>query len=80
MTYQGHSCQWQVAGDDEISGLGVREYPTGRKAFVLSYRIAGRKRLMTLGSYGQYTVDQARKLARRHLVSVDYGIDPLEAR
>ncbi len=31
---------------------------------------------MSLGSYGQYTVDQARK----HLVSIDGGIDPLKAR
>jgi hypothetical protein len=31
---------------------------------------------MTLGSYGQYTVDQARK----HLVSIDSGIDLLAAR
>jgi hypothetical protein len=31
---------------------------------------------MSLGSYGQYTVDQARK----HLVSIGSGIDLLEAR
>ncbi len=31
---------------------------------------------MSLGSYGQYTVDQTRK----HLVSIDSGIDLLEAR
>jgi hypothetical protein len=30
---------------------------------------------MSLGSYGEYTVDQARK----HLVSIDSGIDLLEA-
>ena len=35
---------------------------------------------MTLGTYGQYTVDQARKLARKHLVAIDGGADPLEAR
>ncbi|HEX2239087.1 MAG TPA: Arm DNA-binding domain-containing protein, partial [Gammaproteobacteria bacterium] len=79
MTYRGDNGQRQVAWDDELPGFGVRVYPNGKKAFVLSYRIAGRKRLMTLGSYGQYTVDQARKLARKHLVSIDSGIDPLEA-
>jgi hypothetical protein len=76
MTYRGHNGQRQVAWDDELPGFGVRVYPTGKKALVLSYRVAWRKRLMTLGSYGQYTVDQARK----HLVDIDNGIDPLQAR
>ncbi len=80
LIYKGGNGQRQVAWDDELPGFGVRVYPNGKKAFVLSYRISGRKRLMTLGSYGQYTVDQARKLARKHLVSIDNGIDPLEAR
>jgi integrase len=80
MTYQGRNGQRQVTWDDELSGFGVRVYPNGKKAFVLSYRIAGRKRLMTLGTYGQYSVDEARKLARKHLVAIDGGLDPLEAR
>src|SRR5215208_1660301 len=80
MTYQGRNGQRQVTWDDELAGFGVRVYPNGKKAFVLSYRIAGRKRLMAIGTYGQYTVDEARKLARKHLVAIDGGIDPLEAR
>jgi integrase len=76
MTYHGKDGKRQVTWDDELPGFGVRVYPTGKKAFVLSYRVAGRKRLMTLGSYEQYTVDQARK----HLVAIDSGSDPLEAR
>ncbi len=35
---------------------------------------------MTLGDYGRYTVDDARKLARKYLVSLDSGLDRLEAR
>jgi len=80
MSYQGKDGQRQVSWDDELSGFGLRVYPNGKKAFVLSYRIAGRKRLMTLGTYGQYSVDEARKLARKYLVAIDSGIDPLEAR
>jgi integrase len=80
MTYQGKNGQRQVTWDDELPGFGVRVYPNGKKAFVLSYRIAGRKRLMTLGTYGQYTIDQARKLARKHSVDIDNGSDPLDAR
>ena len=80
MAYHGKDGQRQVSWDDELAGFGVRVYPTGKKAFIVSYRVAGRKRLMTLGTYGQYTVDQARKLARKHLVAIDGGADPLEAR
>ena len=67
-----------VRWDDELSGLGLRVYPTGKKAFVLSYRVNGRKRLMTLGAYGVLTLDEARKKARAHLVKVEDGGDPLQ--
>lgn len=80
LTYQSSNGRRQVRWDDELSGFGIRVYPTGKKAFVLSYRISGRKRLMSIGSYGQYTVDKARKAARKALVAVDDGHDPLEAR
>jgi hypothetical protein len=38
----------------------LRVYPSGRKAFVLSYRFSGRKKLYTIGDFGVYTPDQAR--------------------
>lgn len=66
--------------DNSIKGLGLRIYPTGEKAFVLSYRFHGRKRLMTLGPFGVLTVDQARDMARLHLAEILKGIDPLEKR
>ncbi len=67
-----------VLWDDEISGFGLRIYPGGRKAFLLSYRAAGRKRMMTLGAYGVLTVDQARDQARALLAKVQTtGADPL---
>ncbi len=51
---------WDVRWDDVVTGLGVRIYPSGKKAFVLSYRAQGRKRLMVLGRYGTVTLDEAR--------------------
>ena len=36
-----------VYWDDEIPAFGVRVYPTGKKAFVLFYRVNGRQRFMT---------------------------------
>lgn len=78
--YQGMDGNRDVRWDDGIPGFGVRVYPNGKKSFVLSYRVNGRKRLMVLGAFGALTLDQARKLARRYLVSVIDGADPLEKR
>jgi integrase len=62
------------------SGLGVRLYPSGKKAFILSYRQNGTKRLYTLGQYGQITLDQARDLAQKRLGEVADGKDPVITR
>lgn len=78
MKYRASENVRDVRWDDEISGLGVRVYPTGKKAFVLSYRVNSRKRLMTLGAYGVLTLDEARRKARAHLVKVEDGGDPLQ--
>ena len=71
---------WDVRWDDVVTGLGLRIYPSGKKAFVLSYRAGGRKRLMALGPFGVLTVEQARDLARKHLFAVRDGADPLEGK
>ena len=72
--------QRHVLWDEQLPGFGLRVYPNDRKVFVLSYRIHGRKRLITIGKYGVYTLDQARALARSHLVDLNLGTDPLEIR
>ena len=69
-----------VRWDDKVSGLGVRITPNGRKVFVLSYRVNGKKRLMTLGAYGTLTLDQARRRSIREKAKVLDHHDPLEAR
>ncbi|MCH9052088.1 MAG: site-specific integrase [Proteobacteria bacterium] len=75
--YQGDGKSRDVRWDEEPHGFGVRVYPSGQKAFIVSYRTWGRKRLMTLGAYGTLTLDQARKRARKVLSQVDDGRDPL---
>jgi integrase len=80
LVYTAKNRQRQVLWDDDLPGFGIRVYPNGKKAFLLSYRVAGRKRQMTIGPFGQYTVEEARRLAKRHLVAIDEGKDPLEAR
>ncbi|MCK7574874.1 MAG: Arm DNA-binding domain-containing protein [Chromatiales bacterium] len=58
-----------------------RIYPSGRKAFVFSYRAQGRKRLMTIGTYGALTLEQARIQARAELAKVEtQGADLLAVR
>ena len=76
-TYRGG---WDVRWDSAVTGLGLRVYPSGKKAFLVSYRVHGRKRRMTLGSFGTITLDQARRKARRELGKVADGRDPLGER
>ena len=66
--------------DTEISGFAVRVYPSGEKAFVFSYRVNGRKRLMRIGRCSTMTIFQARERVKKYDVAVSDGEDPLEDR
>jgi integrase len=81
-TYEGNAQDNErcVIWDAELSGFGLRIYPNGKKAFILSYRHNGRKRLITIGQYGAITQDQARDEAKKHHVGIIQGSDPLEDR
>ncbi len=89
-TYQGTSStskdgrkSWSryVLWDDEVRGLGLRVFPTGKKSFVLFYRAGSRQRQMTLGPYGVLTLHKARAKARQALAAVAIeGRDPLAER
>ena len=75
--YQGDGKSRDVRWDEEPHGFGLRVYASGKKAYIVSYRTRGRKRLMTLGAHGTLTLEQARKRARKLLSQVDDGRDPL---
>lgn len=67
--------------DSEVVGFGVRVKPSGKRSFQIKYRTEnGRQRKTTLGSYGQLTVEQARKLAQKEMGLVADGHDPAEIR
>jgi len=78
--YEGDGKSRDVRWDGAVSGLGLRIYPSGRKAFVLSYRLYGRKRLLTLGEFGPLTLDTARDKALKRKAEVIDGGDLLEKR
>ncbi|WP_119458533.1 site-specific integrase [Rhodospirillaceae bacterium SYSU D60014] len=78
LAYEGDGKSRDVRWDDTQPGFGVRVYPSGRKAFVLSYRVHGRKRLMALGDFGPLTLEKAREWARKYIVQVEEGKDPLD--
>ncbi|WP_057884236.1 tyrosine-type recombinase/integrase [Tsuneonella troitsensis] len=63
--------------DGELSGLGIRIFPTGRKQFVLQYRYGRTSRRLSLGRFGAITPDQARGLALEALVKLRQDIDPM---
>ncbi len=77
VTYQSANGGRCMLWDADVSGFGLRVYPSGKKAFVVVYRSNGRQRFMTLGRYGPLTVEAARRLAFRRLAQVIEGHDPL---
>ncbi|MEE8533265.1 MAG: tyrosine-type recombinase/integrase [Alphaproteobacteria bacterium] len=78
--YRGDGKSRDVRWDGALPGFGVRVYPEGRKAFVLSYRVNGRKRLYTIAPYGSLTLDKARENAGKLRGRIADGYDPVEAR
>jgi integrase len=68
-----------VTFDDLIKGFGVRVTAAGAKAFVLKYRRRsdGLRRLLTIGTFPDWTVLAAREEAKRLKREIDGGADPV---
>jgi integrase len=63
--------------DDEMKGLGLRVWPSGRKTYLIQYRDSGaRTRRKGLGQHGIVTAEEARKEARELLAAVARGENP----
>jgi len=69
-----------VIWDAEVAGFGVRIYPSGRKAYLLKYRVGGGRggtvRKPLIGVHGAITVDEARRVAKEWMAVVSQGGDP----
>jgi integrase len=69
--------------DEELSGFGLKVTPTGRKVYLVQYRLGGRKgrtRRVTIGQHGQITPTFARDEAKRLLGTIATGRDPAAER
>jgi len=67
--------------DDEVRGFGVRVQPTGTKSYLVRYRTQdGVQRKQKLGRCNDFAPDKGRELARKVLMQVAEGKDPLQAR
>ena len=69
--------------DDELSGFGLKVTPTGRKVYLVQYRLGGRKgrtRRVTIGQHGELTPTAARIEAKRLLGEIALGRDPASDR
>ena len=64
--------------DQEIPGFGVRVMSSGKKSFVLKYSIHRQQRWITLGRFGDLTLEEGRNVARSRRGEVAKGIDPSE--
>jgi len=62
--------------DSAIPGFGLRVTSSGGKSFIVEKRIEGKVKRVTLGKYGNLTVEQARDEARRYLGKVESGHNP----
>jgi integrase len=67
-----------IVPDPQVPGHGVRVMPSGHRSFVLNTRYPGSSNPAprSLGSYGELTLEQARKKAGQWRNLIKGGIDP----
>ncbi|MFL6725053.1 MAG: tyrosine-type recombinase/integrase [Sphingomicrobium sp.] len=68
--------------DTELKGFGLRVTPAGKVSFIVQGRVEGsaKEARLTIGTYGVFTPDQARDVAREHLRSMRLGVDPRDVK
>lgn len=66
--------------DDQLRGFGVKVTPSGKKVYVVQYRLGGRagtSKRATIGQHGPWDVASARLEAEQMLHAVHSGQDPI---
>jgi integrase len=70
----------RVVWDSTLSRFGLRLSAGGSRAWVVKYKVRGRSRWLTLGTYPLVPLSDARAKAREALASVVQGADPVGQR
>jgi integrase len=73
---KGYDIHW----DDKVQGYGVRITSTGKRVFMAMGRVKGKLVQFTIGNYGTYTEDAARKRSQAILQDMREGVDPRDAK
>lgn len=79
---KGYRMYW----DDSVRGYGLRVAPASeagkspRRVFIVMGRVAGKAIQFTIGAFGTYTEEQARKRAQKLLQDMREGIDPRDTK
>src|SRR5215218_4444964 len=69
-----------IQGAKAPRGFGVRVTASGRRAFILNYRLRGREHRFTIGAWPDWSALKAVREARELRQRVDRGEDPLADR
>lgn len=66
--------------DTDTKGFGLRVTASGAASFIVQGTVAGqsKERRITIGSYGAWTVDDARRRAEEYKHKFEDGIDPVD--
>ena len=65
-----------VFWDHELSGFGVRVYPSGTRVYLVQTRSGGKSRRVTIGRHGVLSAEQARRKAAQFIASIKAGEEP----
>lgn len=68
--------EYDIHWDDAVQGYGLRVTPTGKRVFMAMGRVRGKLVQFTIGNFGVFTEEQARKRAQKVLQQMREGIDP----
>ena len=66
--------------DGTLKGFGLRVYPSGRRSYIIQYRVNGRTRRIALGAPEKVSCAQARAHAKKLLSEAALGRDPAAER
>ena len=65
-----------VYWDRELSGFGIRIYPSGSRMYLVQTRAGGKSRRITVGRHGVVSADQARRKAAQMIARIKAGEGP----